>query len=469
MSRPNIVLLCADEMKASALGCYGQRIDVSPTIDAWSARALRVSQCHTVHTKCVPSRVALVTGMYPHVGGHRTLQMPVRPDEPHLLDELRASGYRLVLAGKNDTFDDALLPAVFDEVLVSPHTRELEPPIGSDLPLGAFHVGRDPRALEEYVDHDQTTMALDWLARRRDRDPFFLWVNWECPHPPYGVPAPYHGRIDRGRLAVPAAPSGHPRPRFHDQLTQAYELGRMTDAHWREVIATYLEMSMLVDDQVQRVLAALDDGGLRQDTVVVFLSDHGDFAGEQRLVEKWDTAFYDCITRVPLVIDAPRTSLGPVDLLCESVDVFPTLLQLCGVGVPGGLHGRSLLPVLQGQQAPRAVVQAQGGQEPALLEHASALDARSRPCAAYLLKQQALLADPQANLRARMLRTRDVKYVARLGDGEQLFDLRRDPGELDDLSQSPAAADLLHACRRRMIDVLLASDPSRPLQEWLDA
>ena len=475
MTNPNILVICPDELRATGLGCYGSPFGNSPVIDGWAAQAVRVTQCHTVHPKCVPSRACFITGQYPHVAGHRTLELHTRPHEINLVRSLRAAGWETALINKNHVADAATMPLTFDHHLRFPGGRVLDPPAPTGFPAGSYQVGLDPQPAERHCDVAATTGAIAWMSERTGRQqPFFLWLNLELPHPPYGVPAPWYGRIDRERVALPARPDPSGQPNFDRELRRAYGLDAMREDQWRELVATYHEMVWLVDDQVGRLLAFLDSSGLRRDTIILFWSDHGDFAGERQLTEKWDTALTDCITRIPLVIDAPgRLRPQVCNQLVESIDLMPTILDLCGVAAPHGFQGRSLLPCLRDETTVhREDVLCQGGQERELVARTLPVDAKVRPAQVYYRKQAALVADPTINLRTKSLRDHDWRYVYRLGGTgvtEELYDLHADPGELHNLAGDPARRAQVEIWRRRLLDRLIEAETVEPWQAGLEA
>lgn len=473
MSPPNIILLCPDELKATALGFYGQKPAVSPFLDRLAASSAVFSQCHTVHPKCVPSRAALLTAQYPHVGGHRTLDLPVRPEEPNLLRELRQHGYQTALVGKNHVVEAAVVPDTFDYWCGNGGRYTLEPPDGgARLPRGTYWVGEDPMPLDEWRDHVNTDNALRWMETERDpAKPFLLWLNWDSPHPPYKVPAPFYGRTDRAKVVVPPRDDYAGKPAYLRRLAETYGITHLSDEDWREVVATYLDMVGFIDAEVERVFARLEQLGLADNTIVVLWSDHGDFAGEHQLPEKWDTSFYDCITRVPLMIWAPgRVPVCRSDALVESIDLLPTLLELAGVPRPRGIQGRSLGPLLRGETSEhRELVFCQGGQEPEMFDRVVAPNAKPRPCHAYQLKQQALYNEPSINARAKMIRDHRWKYTWRIGGPEELYDLQADPHELVNLSVHPAHADTLQTYRLKLIGKLVEAETVAPYQDFLES
>ncbi len=467
----NILLLCPDELKATAMSLYGHRLDTTPFLESIAERAVVFDQCHTVHPKCVPSRCAFLSGQYPHVNGHRTLHLHARPHEINLIRTLRENGYETALVGKNHVVDADTMPGTFDYHQPSRGKVAMETPPNT-LPPGSYWVGEHSFPLEEFTDYGETETALEWIENGRDSTkPFFMWVNWNAPHPPYGVPQPFHGMTDRSHIDLPPRDSLDNKPPYQAQLRESYELDKMTDDDWREVIGTYLDMTRFVDAEIERVFQRLEAQGILDDTMVVLWSDHGDFAGEHQLPEKWDTSFYDCITRVPLVIHAPH-KLGParIPALVESIDILPTLLSIVGVEVPKGVQGIDLNPLMRGEvNAVRDVVFCQGGQEPGLLELAVAPDAKPRPCVAYQMKQSALYAQPGINIRAKMIRDFDWKYCYHQSGFEELYDLQHDPCEIHNLAQDSDHSETRERYRMKMLNKLVEAETVEPYQDFLES
>ncbi|MBL4700650.1 MAG: sulfatase-like hydrolase/transferase, partial [Phycisphaeraceae bacterium] len=216
MTEPNILLLCPDEMKASALGCYGQTQPTSPFLDQIAQRGAQFNQCHVVHTKCVPSRASLLTAQYPHVNGHRTLALEVRPHEINLIRQLKDHGYETALAGKNHTVDAQTMPQTFDHHLKGGGRGTMEG--DGQMPPGSYYVGQDDVPYESFKDTRQTDEAINWLNQRSDQKPFFMWLNWGSPHPPYSVPAPCFGTLDRASIKLPPRDLGVNKPPYQKML-----------------------------------------------------------------------------------------------------------------------------------------------------------------------------------------------------------------------------------------------------------
>lgn len=478
-SRPqNILILCPDEMKATAMSCYGNPVNTTPFLDQLARDGARFDQCHTVHPKCVPSRAAFTSAQYPHVNGHRTLDLEMRPYEINLIRHLKENGYNTALVGKNHTVDRDTLPGTFDyherAGRLEHYQFDVESGAETGIPFESYYVGEARIALEEFGDFRETECAKTWLKEGWDRNkPFFLWLNWNAPHPPYSVPSPYFRSIDRGSIPLPPKVQASDKPphveiiRKHHKTGEAY----FDDASWQELIATYYEMCRFVDDETRRIYEYLREIGELENTIIVFWSDHGDFAGEYQLPEKWDTAFNDCITRVPFLVHYPR-KIRPVEVegLVETIDILPTVLRLAGIEFPKGIQGRDASALLRDGTLPfRELVFCQGGQENDLLARPLPRDARPRPAQSYLYKQDCLLDNPEINARAKMIRDQRYKYTYRLTGFEEFYDLQQDPWETINQAGNPAFSDKIQIYRQKLINKLIEAETVEPYQEWLEA
>jgi arylsulfatase A-like enzyme len=469
--KPNIVILVPDEMNTRPVGCYGQPLPVTPFMDQLAQRGARFENFFTCHPKCVPARVALLTAQHPHVGGHRTLELEARPEEPNLIRTLRENGYHTVMIGRNHMVEAETLKQTFDEYLNTCGKWTLEPSDPESVPPGSYLVGRDPVPYEEHLDVVRTDSVIEWIEKNTGLDrPFYLQVNYNFPHCPYSVPEPFYGKLDRNQIQLPSFPTSGNLPRLHQVLREAYELDRMTDEQWRELIACYYEMTTLIDHEMGRVFQTLEKQNLTDNTIFVIWVDHGDFAGEFGLSEKWDTAFYDCITHVPFIMAGPGIDSQEVPALMQTIDVLPTILDLVGVEPPKGIQGKSFVPVLNGDVKELwDVVLCQGGQERDLIERTVPVEARARPCKAYLKKQQALCTEPEINLRAKMIRDHRYKYIFHSAGFEEFYDLKNDPRELHNRAGDAEFHDLLHEYRLKMIAKLVEAEAVSPWQDGLEA
>ena len=229
---------------------------------------------------------------------------------------------------------------------------------------------------------------------------------------------------------------------IHDR----YGLGRLDDDDWREIIATYYGMTSRVDDQLGRVLEAVDSAGAADNTVSFFFTDHGEYLGDFGLVEKWMSGLDDVLVRNPLVIHDPRAGSGVVESFAELIDLAPTLLNLAGLEANYTHFGRSLVPLLSDASIPhRDAAFSEGG---FLLEEEPLLESGNK--GHYRHKQALQHEDTSLTGRAISIRTERWAYTERLYEGPELFDRVNDPRETVNLAGSEATVEVQRELKDRI-------------------
>ena len=286
MSRPNLLFFMSDQQRADSVGAFGNTIARTPHIDALAARGMRFTQAYSQHSACSQSRISMLTGWYPHVAGHRTLDNLLLPWEPNLLATLRNSGYHVSWPGiRGDTFAPGGTAASTDffGFIVKPSLDAIAASHREAFPAGhpmrhAHYSGLldDANGLDFDEAAVQTAIALiaDGLP-----EPFVLYVTLFAPHPPFAVADPWFSLHDRADMPTPTTP-GNGKPRFMAALSERSELDRLDPDDWAELAATYYGMVSRLDDQLGRVLAALDAAGVGDRTVTCFCTDHGEYLGD---------------------------------------------------------------------------------------------------------------------------------------------------------------------------------------------
>ncbi|MFS0726734.1 sulfatase-like hydrolase/transferase [Paenibacillus sp. 1P07SE] len=476
-SRPHIVLITLDECKASALGCYGNRDAYTPMMDKLASQGTLFREAYCTFPKCVPSRAALMTGRYPHVEGHRTLPgFEVRRGENHLVQELKRAGYKTAMFGKNHTIEPEWMEEMFDECR---RARK-----GADVPWARRESEEDDDLFRAFYrgafsdvhgmsDHHATQDALSFMERHRDsEDPFFLLVNYNAPHPPYTDIPPFIDLIRERKIALPRIEPLDEAPELLRAYREVYDLEHLSAAQWRQVVEAYYGLVAFVDDLVGQLVDGVEACGLAEDTVVVVTSDHGDFAGEHGCVEKWDTLFYDCMVKVPLIIRYPgHVRAGrTTEAMTDNVDVAPTLLELAGLEVPDWMQGRSLGDVLTGKtDTHKDAVFCEGGVEEAALSRTVGLDteAHRQRHPNYHWKQELIVRHPWSIHRAKMIRTRDWKLVYRLSGVKELYNLREDPGEYCDVAALPEHREVIADLMERLLQWTIRTETDYPRIETM--
>lgn len=327
-----------------------------------------------------------------------------------------------------------------------------------------LRTGRTEKLGDENV-ADQAVAYLETL-RAPDR-PFFLQVNFSKPHPPYEAPEPYYSMVDPETIAPfpHDLPKNAPLPLVAQRRWRLGE--KVTAASLRELQAVYYAMVGWVDAQVGRVLDALDRAGLAEDTLVLFTSDHGDYAGQYGINEKWDASLQDCLLRVPFVMAGPGVPRGGrLDGLSEHVDQPATILAFLGLTPPPEWvwHGRSLWSMLEGAPGVDAVFADGGHEAPMRARFAAKVDEErgGRRVKTTGGKQLTYQQCPDAMARCKMVRTRDWKLVIRETGGNELYHVAEDPHEMDNLYGDPAHAAVVADLQLKLIHWCLRTDTDRP-------
>ena len=226
MPRPNLLLFTPDQLRADALGCFGNPVAYTPNFDALARRGTRFHSAWSQHSVCGPSRVSIMTGLYPHTAGHRTLDHLLKPWEPNLLRCLKDGGYDVAVPGnRGDVFAPGVTEASTDFCgnLVEPTWGwgDLAIGVDEDHPLyRGFWFGR--QGGEPRLDGDEATVqtAIRWLEERSDDRPWAMWVPLFAPHPPFMslscVAAVVHQRLHAAgdENIWPAGPSRMPTHGF---------------------------------------------------------------------------------------------------------------------------------------------------------------------------------------------------------------------------------------------------------------
>lgn len=478
---PHIVIFNPDQWRGDVLGHLGNPAAVTPCLDRLAATdAVSFRHAFCQNPVCTPSRCSFMTGWYPHVRGHRTMHHMLHAEwgEPNLLALLKAHGYFVWWGGKNDLLpgeqapwpescDLRFQPSPEDYARWGTHPREHHHDRWRGAPEDdtyyGFHIGRhDTEGDAIYGDADWANVlgAIDFLHRYDGDRPLCLYLPLLFPHPPYGVEEPWFSCIDRDRLPArtPAPADWRGKPAILRGIWERQRLQGWTEARWTELRAAYYGMCARTDHQLGLLLDALRVTGRYDDSAVFVFADHGDFTGDFGLVEKTQNTFEDCLARVPFVVKPPAgVPVQPrvSEALVELVDFSATVFALTGIA-PGYTHyGRSLLPVLAGDtDAHRDAVFCEGGRcygerEATEYQSTSAAGAEPGPYWPRVGLQQR--DDGPWHTRAAMCRTRDHKYVRRLYEPDELYDLRSDPREERNRIDDPAYA----ATRARLQDRLL--------------
>lgn len=365
----NVLFIMADDLNCN-IGPYGHPLVQTPNLDRLAAEGLTFHQAFTNFPVCGQSRTSFMTGLYPEQNGVTELRQLFRdyiPDTITMPQHFRAHGFRSVRIGKmyhydnpkgigTNSHDD---PASWD-VRVNPRGRDKddEPDIFSVTP-GSFGASLSWLAAEG-TDEEQTDgkvatesiRALQHFASTGQS--FFLGVGFYKPHTPFVAPKRYFDRYDPADIEVPREPSGYletlPESAAKSIRLRKHEID-LPEETIRNAIHAYYATISFMDAQVGRVLDALDELGLRENTIVLFSSDHGYHMGEHGYFQK--KTLFENADQVPLILSAPgmKTRGHTTDRIVEMIDFYRTLSELAGVpDIPAYIQGESFAGSLQNSQ-----------------------------------------------------------------------------------------------------------------------
>ena len=350
VKRPNILVIQADQMAPQALPVYGHPLVKAPNIQALADRGVVFENAYCNFPLCVPSRYSMLTGRHTSAiaAWDNAIELPSElPTMAHYLDDL---GYRTILCGKmhfigpdqlhgfGERLTTDIYPSNFVWTPDWPNEPEYRPTGISLLPV--VQSGQCVRSLQIDYDDEVEYFGLQKiydLARYSRDDPFFLVISFTHPHSPFITTARYWDQYDHDDIDMPAVPA-IPVEELDEHSRWLYyghgsHLHTVTDEHVRTARHAYYGMITYIDDKVGRIMDAMRATGLDDDTIVIFVSDHGEMLGERGMWYK--QTFFEWSVRVPLIVSQPGTyAPRRVSELVSLVDLLPTMLDAATDGSP---------------------------------------------------------------------------------------------------------------------------------------
>ncbi len=435
MKPTNVLVILSDEHSRRVLGCYGHPMIRTPHLDRLAASGVRFSDAYCNSPICVPSRAAIATGRYPHQIRFWDNAIAYDGSVPSWHHRLKEAGHEVVSIGKlhfrgaddDNGFTREIMPLHINDGIGDPMGWLRDP-----LPVrkATLRLARDAgRGNSSYQDYDEkiTNAAVDWLkahAAAPSGKPWALFVSLVCPHFPLIARPEFYDLYPESEVPLPSLYAPHERP-THPYIAafrkcQIYDEGFTDEANLRRAIAAYFGLVSYTDHNVGRLMGALEQSGLADNTRIIYSADHGDNLGTRGLWGK--STMYEESAGVPMIVAGPDLPRGFVCVEpVTSVDFFPTILDWAGVApnpADRDLPGAPLDQVARGVAATRTV----------LCEyHATG-----------------------AATGAFMIRKGRFKFVYYVGMPPQLFDLDADPQETRDLGQEPGYQGLVAQCEAEL-------------------
>lgn len=464
-SKPNVVFIFSDQHKLEATGAYGSKIAKTPNIDSLAKKGVVFNHCYTPSPVCAPARAALITGMYPYANGaiyHKApVKLPSGKTEHIGSGFLRSTGYHEGIVTLAEIFRQQNYITAspgkmhvhgelqknvdknyqqgndlgFDEISVRYYTHfpggHYEDEVGEDTYMryrqfqkyndvfkkGSMHLNEEyaPTLVQNDEDNFDMVVAkksVDFINKRgKDGQPFFLHVGFEKPHPPFTTAKKYLDQYQPNDFELPITfDAWYGKDKYpwcpnwvHSTIPKKIE-------NAKNVMAAYHACVTEMDDMVGRVIEALKKNNLLENTIIIYTSDHGEHLFEHGLRGKHN--MYEDAVNVPFIISFPKMFQQNVfnNTNISLIDLMPTLAELIGAKVPSTAQGISLVNLLKENQ-----------------------EIQNRTVFSEFRGADYLLLPGVKNVPSRMMKNGDFKFIYTHGIIQQLYDLKNDPDELNNL------------------------------------
>lgn len=422
-NRPNIILIMADELNPLLTHVYGDKASKTPALDRLYEEGVRFDSAYTNFPLCTPARAAMMTGRYASRTRTYDNASMFPADIPTFAHCLRANGYEVVATGKLHSigpdqlhgFESRLTTDIYPSSLAWLTDWEQYEKNGIKLNTPSYlkNIGIKESSLQMNYDEETHFRALEYLRNKsisNDENPFLLFVSYTQPHNPYIVPSKYWDMIKDEDIELPLM---HKVDKENINILDKWVMsfsGIPDDVAddiemLKKIRHAYYGMISYIDEKVSELVGTLEQLQMRDDTIIIFTSDHGDYAGERQCIDK--RSFYESSSRIPLIISYPKEfgkhliQHTPVSL----IDFLPTLCELTGSEMPENIDGQSFASLINDVHDESRIVIGE-----------SLGEAVMSPCF--------------------MVRKENYKYIYIHGFDELLFDLEKDPKEINDLAKN---------------------------------
>ena len=435
--KQNVLFIISDDLTSTALGCYGNTLCKTPHIDRLAAQGTLFTRAYCQATFCGPSRASLMFGYYPYASkasGYTSGRKEVGEDKDSWAQHFKKNGYHSARISKvfhmgvppditkgSDGADD---PESWNEAYNSkgPETKVsglaeqlsnnpggLKKGTGSSQSFNVVVAEGDDLV---HSDGKTAQKAVELLHKYKDREkPFFLAVGFVRPHVPLVAPKKYFAPYPLGKIVLPPKIPGDqddiPQNSANKRTTANY---KMDLNQQKGTLRAYYASVSFVDALVGKILTALEATGQRDNTIVIFTSDHGYHLGEHNMWQK--VSIHEESARVPLIICVPSKKPAVCHSLSELIDLYPTVSKLCGLKIPGNIQGKDISGMLD---------------DPAVKVRDAALSSG----------------------KGRLLRTENWAFLD-YGKSGELYDMEKDPKQYVNLIDNPAYAETLATMKAKL-------------------
>jgi len=422
--KPNVLFLLSDQHNRRIAGFAGNEVVRTPNLDRLAAESLQFDAAYCQFPLCTPSRISMWTGVLPHKPRAMFNYAPIPPEFPTIPEHFAKHGYVTCGVGKMHAGGarpmNGFQSRPYGDLTPNCFCAHQPDPIATAKgqawtrhDIGHFPFAGESEIPESLLQDSVVTREALAFIRDHPADPWFVCASYARPHHPLTAPGRCFRRYWPDGPKLEPLPPGfpddiHPHDRF---IVDDYRLTEFSDEERRRGLAAYYASVDFLDDCIGDLLSALEWQGALENTIIIYTSDHGDMMSEHGLW--WKRSYYDGSTQVPLLVRIPGRAHERVGDVVELLDIFPTLCDLCGLPIPGGLDGETLL-----------------GNRTKDFARSDHID--------------------RTETTFRMIRTQRWKYVEFPEFPPVLFDMENDPGEERNLASMPEHAGVVSELRGRL-------------------
>lgn len=461
--KPNVLIVISDQHRTGLTKRSGYPLDTSPALDSLAERGVSFDRAYATEPVCSPSRTSLITGRWPHA--HRVRENTNEEQAyfaKDLFDVVKSAGYKTGLSGKNNTY---LRPEKLDFWRTYNDLMGWQPPNPPKEIVEfdnwrrelnfACAVAPTPFPLEVQFPYRAVSSAIEFLEKFGS-EPFALELSFPEPHDPEQVPKPYWDMFPPDQVPDRCVgPEALKQKGFRWQWEYALQnhIYPDTEKIWRRYVSNYLGSLKMIDDQLARLLDYMRHVGLLENTIIVYVADHGDFLMEYGLMRK-GVGMPEALARIPMVWCGPgvrrRTSSHPA--FVSMADVMPTICEAVGADIPHGVQGRSLWPLLEGKDYPEEefrsiyVEAGAGGLYYDRSDHVPFSIAEFRGFGKFKVPEKDVTFNELNSVTQsgtmKMVRMGDWKLIYDMMGYGQMYNLAKDPCELKNVFGDPSLASI---------------------------
>lgn len=507
MNKPNIFIIVADHFRSEALGhLHKNDLNLTPNIDKIVSKdAISFKNAFCQNPVCVPSRCSFMSGRYPHVEGYRTMHHLLNISSFNLLTELKQNNYYVYFGGKNDLFKKEIPLSnycnyrtnVFEEYNCKlkniPLNKEIHPllqDVDLDTIIEAENLKKLSRSTPDskyyyslyqgpintandfsigYVglEDRQVNGAIDFINTYKEDKPLCMYLSLMLPHPHYATTTNEFNSINRDKIIPPIRLSSNQlqnKPAIFNGLRKNHKLYQWSNDELIDFKQTYYAMISHVDTNFGKIIDALKKNNFYDNSIIVFISDHGDYAGEYEIAEINQNTFEDYLTNVPFVLKPPKHykyTPGIRDTLVELIDLPQTIADLTNIKLSEPCFSRSLVPTLIDKDIQiHDFVHCEGGR---LNYETHCKDAGHEQTNLYWARTSLQEKIPE-HTKAIMIRNKDYKYVYRLYEKNEFYDLNNDPFEKDNLIENKEYSQIINYFNAQLLKHFIETSDYVPFQ-----